>query len=136
MQERNITISSADRDQLLSLINSALLDSRIPEASLRALEGELARASVVPADELPADVIAMHSTATFEDLATGEEESYTLVYPREADVARDRISVFAPIGTALLGYRVGDVVQWNVPAGNRQLKITGVQSAAELAVAE
>ena len=124
---RNIVISSADLQQLQALINSALLDSRVPPAGLQALEGELARARVVPADEVPADVITMGSTVGFRDLATGEEDEYTLVYPREADVLNNRISVFAPIGTALLGFRVGDVIRWQVPAGLSRFEITSVR---------
>lgn len=123
---KSIIISITDKHQLQSLVNSARLDSRISLASLIALERELARATLVPADDVPADVVTMNSRVTFVDLGTDEEESYTLVYPRDANMLHDRISVLAPIGMALLGYRVGDVVEWTVPAGKRHLRITKV----------
>jgi len=102
----------------------------VPLAILNSLEGELARAEVVSAWEVPADVVTMNSLVTFVDLTTNEEESYMIVYPRDADLLNDKISIFAPVATALLGYRVGDIVEWAVPAGNRSLKIMTVENAA------
>ncbi len=128
MSKPNLIISLTDRDQLQTLINSARLDSRVPLAILNSLEGELARAEVVSAWEVPADVVTMNSLVTFVDLTTNEEESYTLVYPRDADLLNDKISIFAPVATALLGFRVGDIVEWAVPAGTRRLKIMTVEN--------
>lgn len=127
MRNRNIIISSADRDRLLPLIGSARLDRRVSAQSLDLLEGELARASIVEPADLPRDVVAMNSTVWFRDLDSEEIERYTLVFPRDADVIRDRISVLAPIGTALLGYRQRDIVEWRVPQGRRRLEITKVE---------
>jgi regulator of nucleoside diphosphate kinase len=127
VRNRNIIISSADRDRLLPLIDSARLDRRVPAQSLDLLEGELARASIVEPADLPRDVVAMDSTVWFRDLDSEEIERYTLVFPPDADVIRDRISVLAPIGTALLGYRQRDIVEWRVPQGRRRLEITKVE---------
>jgi regulator of nucleoside diphosphate kinase len=126
VHKHNITISSADQDRLLELIDSARLDWRVPRHSLDVLEGELGRATIVQPARLPRDVIAMNSTVWFLDLDTEEIERYQLVYPPDADVTQDRISVLAPIGTALLGYRRGDIVEWRVPQGRRRLAITKV----------
>ena len=65
----------------------------------------------------------MNSTVVLTDLDTREEETYTLVYPENADTAQGKVSILAPIGTAMLGYRVGDVFEWEVPAGKRRLKV-------------
>ena len=127
MRKNQITISFADHDRLLKLIDSARLDWRVSGDHLQALEGELARATLVESDELPPDVVAMHSNVWFYDLDTDESERYTLVLPSEADVTCNRISVLAPIGTALLGFRVGDTLKWRVPQGTRRLKITQVR---------
>lgn len=130
MSKPNLIISLTDRDQLQTLINSARLDSRVPLTILNGLEGELARAEVVSQWEVPADVVTMNSLVTFVDLTTNEEESYTIVYPRDADLLNDKISIFAPVATALLGYRVGDIVEWAVPAGTCRLKILTVENPA------
>lgn len=135
MSKRQIFVSFEDRDRLQALINSARLDSRVPVASLNALEGELARSMVVNAWDIPRDVVTMNSTVRFRDLTSEDEDSYMLVYPKDADVLSDKISIFAPIGTALLGYRVGDVIDWDVPAGKRQLQIVDVQQVSEAACA-
>ena len=132
-QNSNIAISSTDRDQLLQLINSVRLNRRVSIEHVHALEGELARAKVVAPARLPADVISMNSTVWFRDVDTDEIERFVLVYPHDADIRRDRISVLAPVGTALLGYQVGDVIRWRVPQGNRRLEIVKVaQPAPEL----
>lgn len=126
MRTSSIIISSADYRELLTLVDSARLDRRIPAESLDLLERELSRAEIVDLSEVPADVVVMNATVWFRELDSDEIEKYTLVYPAEADVIRDRISVLAPIGTALLGYRTGDVVQWRVPSGRRRFEIVDV----------
>ena len=126
MRQQNIIISSTDRDQLLKLINSARFDRRIAAGTLDDLDGELVRASIAAPEDMPRDVVSLNSTVWFRDLDSDEIESYTLVVPREADVDLLRISVLAPIGTALLGYRPGDIVEWRVPQGKRRLEITKV----------
>ena len=132
MRSSSITISSTDYQQLLTLINSARLDRRVPADSLQLLERELSRATVVDPMDLPPDVVAMNTTVWFREQGDDEVEQYTLVYPAEADVIQQRISVLAPIGTALLGYRVGDVVVWRVPSGRRRLVIVNVAQNASV----
>ena len=83
------------------------------------LEGELARAVVVPREEIPRDVVTMNSRVVFENETTGERREITLVYPREADIAAGRISVLVPVGTALLGLRVGQSIDWELPSGEK-----------------
>jgi regulator of nucleoside diphosphate kinase len=75
----------------------------------------------------------MDSTVEFEDLDTGEIEKYTITFPDRADVDAGRMSVLAPIGTALIGCRVGSTVKWSTPGGIRQLKIRRVTSPAKAA---
>jgi regulator of nucleoside diphosphate kinase len=93
---------------------------------LKDLEAELDRALVVAPEDVPHDVVTMNSTVILQDLKTGEIETYTLVYPDRADILNNQLSVLAPVGTAVLGQRVGDVLRWRVPAGWRQLKIEQV----------
>lgn len=103
-----------------------LLASIAPGSASRSqhkLREELDRALVVESPALPSDVVALDSTVEYEDLATGEIETYTLTLPERARIEERRLSILAPIGTALLGYRVGDVVNWSTPGGERQLRI-------------
>ena len=68
----------------------------------------------------------MNSVVRLRDLDSGETEEYELVYPADADVSLNRISILAPIGTAILGYRLGDVIEWPVPAGLRRFRVDEV----------
>lgn len=120
-----IFIADDDRARLTALIHR-VLDSGQETAPLAALASELRRAHVVPRSEIPGDVVTMHATVRVRDLEAGGEETYTLVYPHEADIEAGRLSVLAPVGTALLGYRAGDVVEWPVPAGVARLRIEEV----------
>ncbi|MDQ5977944.1 MAG: regulator of nucleoside diphosphate kinase [Verrucomicrobiota bacterium] len=72
----------------------------------------------------------MGSLVRFEDLYTGEIEEYTLTFPDQADVATGRLSILAPVGTALLGFREGSIVDWPTPGGIRRLKIHRVSQPA------
>jgi regulator of nucleoside diphosphate kinase len=114
MAER-IYISEFDHDRLHALVNQHS-GSRDGTAAER-LAGELDRAIVVGREELPADVVAMHSSVMFEDIRNGTVREVTLVYPSAADAAAGKLSVLAPIGAALLGLRVGDTIEWPLPNG-------------------
>jgi regulator of nucleoside diphosphate kinase len=91
------------------------------------LEEELVRSVPVATAEVPTDVVTMHSKVTVRDLDAGSSRTYTLVFPHEADLPSGRLSVLAPLGTALLGYRVGDEIEWPMPGGVRRVRIESVQ---------
>ena len=131
MSERNIYVTSDDRKRLQALL------SRPTEAMDRddvsGLVGELQRAVVVPASEIPPDVITMNTRARLLDLDQRTTLDYTVVYPEDADFAAGRISVVAPIGAAMLGYRVGDEIEWVVPSGPRRLRVEAILYQPEAA---
>jgi regulator of nucleoside diphosphate kinase len=122
---RDIIIAADDRARLDALIRRAIARPG-HTTDLAPLAGELRRARVVPRAKVPRDVVTMNATVRLRDLEAGEDETYTLVYPHEADIEANRLSVLAPVGTALLGYRVGDVVEWPVPAGVVRFRIEEV----------
>lgn len=126
MRNRTILMSDADYQRLEALIESARHDASLREDYLDALEAELKRARVVPHSDVPAEVITMNSMVRLRDLDADEVEEYELVYPADADMGHNRISVLAPVGTAILGYRLGDVIEWPVPAGLRRLRVEEV----------
>lgn len=97
--------------------------SDVEWARIEELAAELDRAVVVESDKIPKDVVTMNSRVCLRDLDNGEDELYQVVYPEDTDIEHNKISVLAPIGTAILGYKVGDVIEWKVPAGLRRLKI-------------
>lgn len=125
--ERTIIIAEDDQARLAVLIQRAISQGQ-DTAPLKALAGELCRARVVPGEQVPRDVVKMNSTIRLRDLEAGEDETYTLVYPHEADISAGRLSILAPVGTALLGYRVGDVVEWPVPSGVARFRVEEVIS--------
>lgn len=130
MSNETIYITDYDMERLRKL----LLFEKIvhpDREDLQGLEAELSRAQVVASQEIPRDVVMMNSKVRFIDLDTGEEMTYTLVFPEEANIDQNRISVLAPVGTALLGYRVGDTLEWQVPAGLRRLKVAEILDQPE-----
>jgi regulator of nucleoside diphosphate kinase len=132
--DRGIVLPQEDRLRLDALIRRAIEQNFQQTTGLAGLAGELRRAKVVPRSEIPPDVVTMGSTVRMRDLETGETETYTLVYPHEADIEAGKLSVLAPVGTALLGYRVGDVVEWPVPAGVARFRVEEVSQPATASV--
>lgn len=124
VQETTIYITGLDRQRLEKLIELAGERSRrANHLYLARLEEELERAETVAPEEVPSDVITMRSRVRLRDLDTGEGMVYTLVFPTEANLDEGKISVLAPVGTAMLGYRVGSLIEWEVPSGRRRLKV-------------
>jgi regulator of nucleoside diphosphate kinase len=126
MKKRTLIISNVDRERLEALIDATRMDSRVREDYLAPLETELSRARIVPAGKVPPDVVTMNSVVRLRDLDSEEMEEFELVYPADANMAHNRISVLAPIGTAILGYRLGDIIEWPVPAGLRRFRVEEV----------
>ncbi len=120
---RPIVVTSEDLARLRLLLDSTLRRRRWEELHLRALAEELESADVVEPEQVPGDVVTMRSRVRVLDMVSGEQLTYTICYPSEANLEAGRLSVLAPVGTALLGYRVGDVVEWPVPGGVRELKV-------------
>jgi regulator of nucleoside diphosphate kinase len=98
------------------------------------LESELARAVVTSSSAIPPDVVTMNSTVVYEDEEAGETREVTLVYPKDANSDEGRISVLAPVGSALIGLSVGQRVEWPLPHGRtRHLRILAVPYQPEAA---
>ncbi len=131
--DRQIVVTSADLERLQMLVESVRQRRRWEDLHLRALAQELDSAEVVEPEDVPADVVTMRSRVRVLDLVSGQESTYTICYPSEADLEAGKLSVLAPIGTALLGYREGDVIEWPVPGGVRVLKIVELLHQPEAA---
>lgn len=132
-EERSIYITEFDLTRLEELLDKIDTEGSRDSRHLQELEDELLRAEVVEPQQIPADVVTMNSRIALKDLATGEEMVYELVFPSDARLEENRISILAPVGTALLGYRAGDTISWKVPGGTRKIKITKILYQPEAA---
>ncbi|WP_282272444.1 nucleoside diphosphate kinase regulator [Stenotrophomonas sp. PS02298] len=127
----SIVVSTRDMARLEALLDSPAL-SRHPAAV--ALAQELERAQVLPPEEIPEGIVTMHSRVDCEDELHNEKHSLTLVYPHEADFDKGRVSVLAPVGSALLGLSVGQTIDWTAPGGRKlRLRVTAVHYQPEAA---
>ncbi|HPB16006.1 MAG TPA: nucleoside diphosphate kinase regulator [Smithellaceae bacterium] len=123
MIERKIHITRYDMDRLTELIDGLRLSPKANQAHLDLLEKELYRAVLVDPQQIPHDVITMNSKVIITDTESGEKTTYTLVFPSAANISENKLSIMAPLGMALLGYRTGDIIEWPVPSGVRKLKV-------------
>ncbi|MFA7594853.1 MAG: nucleoside diphosphate kinase regulator [Novosphingobium sp.] len=117
-----------------ALTNLAMgVEDRLPEVSGMLLD-EIARARICSAQKIGADVVTMHSTVEFSDEASGAKRTVQLVYPKDADIAANRISILTPIGAGLIGLRQGQSIIWPDRSGHeRVLRIDRVQQGSEIA---
>ena len=109
-----LIISSLDADRLYDLMESLPAGSFAGE---KELEAELGRATIVEPKDMPSTVVTMNSTVNFIVESSQEEFTKTLVYPKNADANADKISILAPVGSALLGLSQGDEIEWPKPGG-------------------
>ena len=123
MNNGEIFITRYDMDRLRDLIEAVSKYRGKIKSELDALEKELDRGKIVDAKNIPADVITMNSAVQLVDIDSQKDLVFKLVFPSDANLEENKISILAPIGIALLGHRVGDIVEWEVPARKRKLKV-------------
>ncbi len=123
---RMIHITDPDLKRLRQLIASWRGSDFSRRNDLEELEEELDRGSLVRSDAIPRDVITINSTAFLLDIDTGERFTHTLVFPNDADLHQNKISVLSPIGTAMLGCCIGDTFELELPDTIRYLKVMGI----------
>ena len=121
-----IVVTQPDLERLRAILGSRS-GSQHDREHLLDLREELDQARIVGEEEVSADVVTLQSKVRVRDRETGTPTDYTLVSPAHADVRSGHVSVLAPLGTALLGYREGDEVEWQMPGGVRRLRIERVR---------
>ena len=126
MERERIIITRADAEKLKTLLRESQYSQYRGSPYLKMLQAELERANFVEPSEIPVDLVTMNSQVVLQDLEEGDFSTYTLVYPEQADAAEGKISVLAPIGTAMLGYRVGEIFAWDTPGGVRKIKVVEI----------
>lgn len=128
-----IQVTSYDMNRLFAMTEQLRKRGGPEPVGLDQLEEELARCAEVSQETVPADVVTMNSRVTLKDLTSGKEITCTLVFPDAADSTQGRVSILAPLGMAILGYRVGDKVSWQMPSGVHELQIEAVHYQPEAA---
>jgi len=135
MERRDIYITEFDLNRLTELLGvwQTFKGSKSTSIHLEGLSEELDRAHIVAPKDIPSDVVTMNSRVRLSDTSKEEDLVYSLVFPRDADAEAGKISILAPIRTAILGYKVGDIIEWLVPLGIRKVKIEEVLYQPEAA---
>lgn len=112
MNSQGIIVAEQDYERLLPLLKD------------HPLMEELGSAIVVPLERMPPEIVRINSRVTYVDESSGVSRSVELVFPEESNVDEGKISVLAPVGSALLGLREGESIDWSFPNGTeRRLKV-------------
>ncbi len=131
--QRQIYITAHDKTRLERLLKEGEASGGRDRKDVQAMAAELARAKILPSKEIPGNVVTMNSKVRLRDTDTQEEMEYVLTFPHDAHAEQGRISVLAPIGTALLGYAEGDMIEWPVPDGVCHIQIEKILYQPEAA---
>ena len=131
MLNKDIYLTSLDVERLQKMFSDPNLITQ--KSYMQKLKGEINRAVIVDPSKILGDIVTMNSRLRLVDIDTQEEMIVTLVYPEHTNISEGKISILAPIGTAILGYSQGDIIQWDVPDGTRNLQIDDVLYQPEAA---
>jgi regulator of nucleoside diphosphate kinase len=122
-----IWLTAQDYNRLRHLLAELTRQARGMQAGVDTLEELLDLARVVQPEKVPGNVVTMNSRVLFEDVATGEKGTVTIVYPADADPSNEKISVLSPVGAALLGEAEDSEVELPLPHGQtRRIRIGSV----------
>lgn len=121
-----IILSSLDYERIYNSINKAEESKSISEQEAQSLAGELEKAKIVEPQEMPDDIVTMNSKVKITFVKTDKQMELQIVYPQDADINQNLISIFSPIAAALIGYKVGDTIEWIVPSGPTSIKINEI----------
>ena len=128
-----ITLSTLDYQRIYKSINEAEDANDISENEAQALSAELEQAKIVEPEEMPHNVVTMNSKVKITFVNTGKQIELKIVYPQDADINQNLISIFSPIAAALIGYKEGETIDWIVPSGPTRLKVDEIVYQPEAA---
>lgn len=126
----NLIISALDADRIEALLEA---QPNHQFSGRQSLEAELNRADIVNPEKMPSNIVTMNSTVSFKELSSGDEYAFTLAYPQDIQPTDDnKVSILAPVGSALLGLAIGDTIEWAKPGGGMmQLHIQDISYQPE-----
>ncbi|MCT8335344.1 nucleoside diphosphate kinase regulator [Leptospira sp. 85282-16] len=129
-RKSKLCITHFDYNRLKQMISDYTKRNKI-DSNIKDLLGEIERAQKVDSHVIPPNFVTMNSVIELKNLNELEFQEFKLVFPEEANTEENKISVLAPIGTAILGYKIGDVIQWKIPSGENQFQITNIKYQPE-----
>ena len=123
-RSQEMFVTETDRERLQNLIQLVRAGNGDAEShDVKLLEEGLESADVVLSQEIPADIVTMRSKVKLEDVDSGDRSTYSIVFPTEADPESGRISILAPLASAVLGRRVGEIVEFQAPSRLRRIRL-------------
>jgi len=126
MKNKTIVVTTSDHSRITRILSGEMPGKKDIKTNTGNLAGELQRARKVPPEKVGPDVVTMNSEIEIMDIESKMTKRLKLVYPDQADIKSGRVSILAPIGTAILGYKKGDIIEWNVPAGKKRFLIKDI----------
>ncbi|MDP3913661.1 MAG: nucleoside diphosphate kinase regulator [Bacteroidota bacterium] len=129
----NIIVNSLDYQRIQRQIKEAMIQKTIDVAEAEKLINELNSATILTPHEIPGDVVTMNSVVKISFVDSGKQLEFKIVYPNEANFKEKRVSIFSPVATALIGFRVGDLIEWMVPGGLTKIRIDEILYQPEAA---
>lgn len=130
---KKIILNKLDYLRIQKHIREARIKKTIEATEAEKLVNELESAMLVEPQQIPADVVTMNSVVKISFVGEERQQEFRIVYPNEADFKSKKVSIFSPIATALIGFRIGDLIEWMVPGGMKQIKIDGITYQPEAA---
>jgi len=130
--EKTMHMTVSDYERITGMIEFASLGKKSPEIADRLMK-ELKAAKTFPPEKISGNIVTMNSRALLREITSGREIEITVTYPQDADPKQQKVSVFSPIGVALLGCREGDITSWRVPGGIGRFKVEKVLFQPEAA---
>lgn len=119
----NIIVNRLDYIRIQKQIGEAKQNKTIAASEAEKLINELNSATILDPDKIPGDVVTMNSVVKITFVDAGRQQEFKIVYPNEANLKEKRVSIFSPVATALIGFRVGDLIEWMVPGGLTKIRI-------------
>lgn len=126
--KKDLLLSTGDYDTIHAMLKDTANKRWFSRNEAEGLQEELKKATIVSREMIPTDVVMLYSIVTIREEGSKKLRSFTIVPPGKADITKMKISVFSPMGTALLGYAKGEKVQWRVPAGLKTFRIVEVKN--------
>lgn len=130
---KKIVLNKLDYLRIHKHIREAKLRKTIEAREAEKLVSELENATLLEPQQIPADVVTMNSVVKISFVGDTAQQEFRIVYPEEADIKARKVSIFSPVATALIGFRVGDLIEWMVPGGMKKIRIDGISYQPEAA---